>query len=46
MGRIVEGSKVLSFKLARRRQFDPGPAIAELASAWEDALAALEDALA
>lgn len=46
MGRIVEGSKVLSFKLARRRAFDPAPAIDELAAAWEDAFAALDDALA
>jgi hypothetical protein len=46
MGRIVEGSKVLSFKLARRRAFDPAPAIDELAAAWEDAFAALDDAVA
>jgi uncharacterized protein DUF1839 len=46
MQRIVEGSKVLSFKLARRRAFDPAPAIVELAAAWEDAFAALDDALA
>jgi hypothetical protein len=46
MGRIVEGAKVLSFKLARRRAFDPTPAIDELAAAWEDAFAALDHALA
>lgn len=46
MGRIVEGSKALSFKLARRRVFDPEPAIAELASAWDEAFAALDRALA
>ena len=46
MSRIVEGSKVLSFKPARRRAFDPMPAIDELAKAWEDAFAALDDALA
>jgi hypothetical protein len=46
MERIVEGSKVLSFKLARRRAFDPEPAIAELASAWDEAFAALDRALA
>jgi hypothetical protein len=46
MGRIVEGSKVLSFKLARRRAFDPAPAIDELATAWDDAFAALDGALA
>jgi hypothetical protein len=46
MGRIVEGSKILSFKLARRRAFDPAAAIDELAAAWEQAFAALDDALA
>jgi hypothetical protein len=46
MGRIVEGSKALSFKLARRRVFDPEPAIAELASAWDEAFAELDRALA
>jgi hypothetical protein len=46
MGRIVEGSKILSFKLARRRAFDPAPAIEELAAAWDDSFAALDDALA
>jgi len=46
MGRIVNGCKVLSFKLARRRAFDPEPAIADLAAAWSDAFAALDDALA
>ncbi len=46
MGRIVEGSKALSFKLARRREFDPEPAIAGLAAAWEQAFAELGDALA
>ena len=30
-GRIVETSKVLSLRLARRREFDPAPMIAELA---------------
>jgi hypothetical protein len=46
MGQIVEGCKILSFKLARRRAFDPEPAIAELALAWEETFAALEHALA
>jgi hypothetical protein len=45
MRRIVEGSKLLSFKLARRRAFDAQPAIGELALAWEDAFVALERAL-
>jgi hypothetical protein len=39
---IVEGSKVLSFKLARRRSFDPGPAVAALADSWEAAMARLD----
>lgn len=46
MGRIVDGCKVLSFKLARRRAFDPEPAIAELAAAWDETFAALDGALA
>jgi hypothetical protein len=45
MGRIVEGSKTLSFKLARRREFDPGPAIGALAEAWEQSFAELGDVL-
>jgi hypothetical protein len=39
---IVDGSKRLSFKLARRREFDPGPAVAELAAAWDEGMAALD----
>ncbi len=46
MARIVDGCKILSFKLARRRAFDPEPAIVELAAAWDEALAALDGALA
>lgn len=45
MMQIVQGSKTLSFKLARRRAFDPEPAIAELADAWEKTFAALGDVL-
>ncbi|MBS1868200.1 MAG: DUF1839 family protein [Actinobacteria bacterium] len=45
MTRIVEGCKLLGFKLARRRPFDAEPAVAELAAAWEDAFAALDGAL-
>ena len=45
MGEIVAGCKTLSFKLARRREFDPDPAIAGLAAAWARAFAELEDAL-
>ena len=45
MGRIVEGSKVLSFRLARRRTFEPGPTIRELADAWDEALTAIHHAI-
>ena len=44
--RIVDGCKVLSFKLARRRAFDPQPYVAELAAAWDEAMTALDDAVA
>jgi hypothetical protein len=40
--RIVDGCKVLSFKLARRRAFDPAPAVSELAAAWDEAMRALD----
>jgi Domain of unknown function (DUF1839) len=46
MGAVVEGCKTLSFKLARRREFDPEPAVADLAAAWEESFAKLADALA
>jgi hypothetical protein len=44
--RIVEGTKVVSFRLARRRQFDPEPALASLAEAWEEGMDALGRSLA
>jgi hypothetical protein len=44
--RVVEGCKTLSFKLARRRAFEPGPAVAELAAAWEEAMVRLDDTFA
>lgn len=40
--RQVSGAKALLFRLARRRAFDPAPAIAPLAAGWEAATAALE----
>jgi hypothetical protein len=43
LARVVEGCKLLSFKLARRRPFDPEPALAELGAAWEQALEALHE---
>jgi hypothetical protein len=44
--RIVSGSKALSFKLARRRAFDPGTTIATLGEAWDEATASLASLLA
>jgi hypothetical protein len=46
MDAIVGGSKLLSLKLARRKPFDPGPVIADLAAAWERAIGGLDAALA
>jgi Domain of unknown function (DUF1839) len=46
MSRIVDGTKLLSLKLARRRAFDPAPVIADLAEAWERATGGLDAALA
>ncbi|MCU1338400.1 MAG: hypothetical protein JWO19_3981 [Bryobacterales bacterium] len=40
--RQVRGVKALLFKLARRRAFDPAPAIRKLAEDWETAMQALE----
>jgi hypothetical protein len=40
--RIAAGCKLLSFKLARRRAFDPDPALAPLAEAWRDAMETLD----
>jgi Domain of unknown function (DUF1839) len=45
MREIVAGCKTLSFKLARRREFDPAPAVAALGAAWSAGFAELEDAL-
>lgn len=41
LGRIVDGSKLLGFKLARRRPFDAEPIVSELAAAWDEAMTAL-----
>ncbi len=46
IARIAKGSKVLSFRLARRRAFDPGPVMEDLAAAWDEAMAALDAAVA
>jgi len=42
---IVEGSKTVSFRLARRRAFDPEPALASLEQAWDEGMEALGRAL-
>ena len=42
MAEIVDGCKALSFRLARRREFDPAPVVQALGAAWERAMAALE----
>jgi len=42
LGRQVTGAKMLLFKLARRRAFNPAPAIAELAADWETSVEALD----
>jgi Domain of unknown function (DUF1839) len=42
---IVDGCQLLSFRLARRRAFDPGPAIARMAGTWDATMADLERAL-
>jgi hypothetical protein len=39
---LVEGSKVLSFRMARRRAFDPRPALDALAEQWDLAMARLD----
>lgn len=41
---IVEGCQILSFRLARRRSFDPGPTISAMADAWYRAICELERA--
>ncbi len=43
---IVEGCKVLSFRLARRRAFDPQETLAALAGAWREAMERLDEATA
>ncbi len=42
LNRQVLGAKNLLFRLARRRAFDPAPAIRQLAADWESAMRALE----
>jgi hypothetical protein len=44
--RIVEGCKALSFKLARRRPFEPESTLFALGLAWDEAMELLDVALA
>lgn len=43
--RIVEGSKTVSFRMARRRAFDPQAALGGMIEAWEQGMSALQSAL-
>jgi Domain of unknown function (DUF1839) len=43
--RIVQGCKALSFRLARRRAFEPASALADLGRAWEEAMSRLDAAV-
>ena len=43
--RIVEMSKTISFRLARRRPFDPEPTLIALAQSWDEGMQALGSAL-
>lgn len=45
MREVVDGCKALSFRLARRREFDPAPRVEALAAAWHEAFTRLDDAL-
>jgi Domain of unknown function (DUF1839) len=43
--RIVDGSKTVSFRLARRRPFDPDAALAAMIEAWDEGMTALQATL-
>ena len=45
MREIVDGCKVLGFKLARRRAFEHAPIIAALGFSWERAMGVLEEVI-
>ena len=45
MSRIVDGCKVLGFKLARRRPFDPTEAMDALGVAWTETMESLDNAV-
>jgi Domain of unknown function (DUF1839) len=44
MREIVDGCKALSFRLARRRSFDPEALSVPLSEAWDRAMDALDEA--
>jgi hypothetical protein len=46
IGEIVDASKALSFRLARRREFDPSELLSRMAVGWERAMSALADIVA
>lgn len=43
---VVDASKALSFRLARRREFDPSELLGRLSAGWEGTLSALADMVA
>ena len=43
MQAIVDGCKLLGFRLARRREFDPVPLLEPLSDGWRRSMAALEE---
>ncbi len=45
LAEIVDGCKTLSFRLARRKPFDPAPIMAGMAEQWERAMTALVEAV-
>ena len=45
MAEIVDRCKVLGFRLARLRAFDPQPLISALSASWDEAMTALEAAV-
>jgi Domain of unknown function (DUF1839) len=45
MLRIVDATKVLGFKLARRRPFDPAPVLTAMAADWDEAIGSLRAVL-
>jgi hypothetical protein len=46
LGRIAEGCKILSFRLARRRAFEPAETLSTLISAWDEAMELLDATVA